>query len=328
MNFPMLPPEINSGRMYRGPGSESMIEAAAAWERLATGLRTAAADFGTVTSKLAAGWGGPASSVMAESIAPHMDWLNAAAKQAECTAAQAKAAVTAHETALAAMVPPPAIDANRAQRISLAKANCLGQSSAAIADIEAEYEQMWAQDTEAMYAYARASAEASTVTPFSSPPSPADPSGPARQSAGVAPPARSWALTAAPEVISAGGQVMSTIPEALKALSSSPLTTFDTSLSSVTSSLSKLSSLSAPSGVAISRLNSLNRAAALNTAAALNSLIPSVCRSGGATGRGLGRGTSIGTLGVPQAWAKATAPRPVAEKLLRRGLERGDVRPI
>jgi len=316
MNFPMLPPEINSGRMYGGPGPESMIAAVTAWDRLATGLSCAAADFRAVTSKLAA-----------EATAPYIDWLNCAAKQAEYTATQAKTAVSAHEAALAAMVPPPAIDANRAQRASLAKANCLGQSSPAIADAEAEYEQMWAQDTEAMYAYARASADVSTLTPFSSPPPPTDPSGPARQGAGIAKAAGSWALTAAPEVISTGSHVMSTIPEALKALSSSPLATFDTSLSSVTSSLSKLSSLSTPSGVAISHLNSLNRAAALNTAAALNSLIPNVGRSGGATDSGLGRGISIGTVWVPKAWARAAGPRPVTEEQLGSRLKRGDVRP-
>jgi len=297
-----------------------MIEAVTAWERLATQLSTAAADYRAATSKLVAGWGSPAS--MTEATTPYIDWLNAAAKNAEYTAAQAEALVSAHETALAAMVPPSAIDANRAQRTSLAKANRLGQSSPAIADIDAQYEQMWAQDTEAMYVYARASAEASTVTPFSSPPPVPNPSGPARQNGGVAPAAGSRALTAAPEVISAGSQVMSTIPEVLEALSSSPVAMFATSLSSVTSPLSKLSSLSAPSGVAIGHLNMLNRAAALNSAAALQSLIPNVSRPSGATGRGWGRGILIGTLWVPQAWARAAAPRPVTEAPGRRGLER------
>ena len=324
MNFPMLPPEINSGRMYAGPGSGSMIEAVTAWERLATQLSTAAADYRAATSKLAAGWGSPASTVMTEATTPYIDWLDAAAKNAEYTAAQAKSAVSAHQTALAAIVPPSAIDTNRAQRTSLAKANRLGQCSPAIADIEAEYDQMWAQDTEAMYAYARACADASTVTPFSSPPPLPNP---ARQDSGEAPAARSRAWTAAPEVISAGSQLMSTIPEVLGALSSSPVAMFATSLSSVTSPLSKLSSLSAPSGVAISHLNSLNRAAALDSAAALRSLIPNVSRPSGAKGAGLGRGISIGTLWVPQAWARATAPRPVTEAPGRRGLERGDVSP-
>src|SRR5262249_8595965 len=156
------------------------------------------------------------------------------------------AAASAHRAAFAAMVPPPAIDANRARLRSLAAANRLGQSSAAIADTEAEYERMWVQDAAAMYAYADASADAATRTPFTSPPVAED---------GRAP--DTWALKSAPAVISAGQPVMSTIPEALRAFSSSPLASLDASLAPVTSSLSRLSSLSAPSGFAIRRLNLL-----------------------------------------------------------------------
>ena len=35
MDFAMLPPEVNSGRMYAGPGSGPMLAAAAAWDGLA-----------------------------------------------------------------------------------------------------------------------------------------------------------------------------------------------------------------------------------------------------------------------------------------------------
>jgi PPE-repeat protein len=295
MNFATLPPEINSGRMYDGPGSGSMTEAVTAWERLAIRLCTAAADYRAVTSELAAGLAGPASTALTEAATPYIDWLDATAAQAEHAATQAQAAASAHDTALAAMVPPPAIDANRAQRTSLAKANCLGQTSPAIADTEAEYEQMWVQDANAMHAYAGASADASTMTPFTSPPTIAG-----AASLGAA---ATWAVKSAPDLVSAGHQVMTTIPETLQALSLSPLTTFDAPLSAVTSPLSKLSSLSAPSGFAITHLNSLNKTAALRW------LLPD---QGGARGAaitaGFGRGPLIGTLSVPQTWATATAP--------------------
>ena len=39
LDFGALPPEINSARMYAGPGSGSMITAAAGWEGLAADLR-------------------------------------------------------------------------------------------------------------------------------------------------------------------------------------------------------------------------------------------------------------------------------------------------
>ncbi|HWS94779.1 MAG TPA: PPE family protein [Mycobacterium sp.] len=302
MNFATLPPEINSGRMYAGPGPGSMTAAVAAWERLAIRLSTAAADYRAVTSKLA-GWGGPASTAMTDAAAPYIDWLDATATQAERAATAAAAAASAHETVLAAMVPPSAINTNRVQRKSLAKANCLGQTSPAIADAEAEYEQMWARDADTMYAYAGASADASTMTPFTSPPTPAVPD---NQGAAVIQASGTWTLKSAPEVISAGHQVMSTIPKTLQELSLSPPTTFDKSLLPVTASLSRLSSLSVPLDAAIKHLNSLNKAAALRW------LLPN---QGGARGAvitaAVGRGASIATLSVPQAWATAATPIPV-----------------
>ena len=39
MDFGMTPPEINSGRMYCGPGSGSMVEAAVAWQERGDGGR-------------------------------------------------------------------------------------------------------------------------------------------------------------------------------------------------------------------------------------------------------------------------------------------------
>ncbi len=308
MNIATLPPEINSKRMYAGPGCGSMTEAIKAWESLATRLYAAAADYRAVTSKLLARWEG--ATEITQAAAPYMDWLAATATQAEHAATQARAAASAYESALAAMVPPPVIEANRAHRTELAKANCLGQTSPAIAETEACYERMWAQDTEAMYGYAGDSADASTVTPFAPPPTAVGQAGP-----GAALPqlTGTWQVIAAPQVISAGHQVISTIPEALQSLSLSQLTTFDASLSQVSSSLSKLSSLSAPSDVAIDRLNSLNKSAALNHAAALRSLLtkPGVARGAPFTA-GLGRATSIGVLSVPKAWAADTTPSPVA----------------
>lgn len=298
MNFAMLPPEINSGRMYVGPGSGPTTEAAMAWDRLAVRLSTAAADYAAVTARLAAGRNGSAATETIDAAAPYLRWLDATAAQAGHAAAQAAAAASAHRSALAAMVPPPEIDANRARRRSLAAANCLGHNVPAIADTEADYERMWAQDADAMHAYARASADASTVTPFTPPPATAGPA--PRHAAG------SWVVRSAPELVSVGRQVISAIPEALRALSSSPLATFDATLSPVTPALSKLSSLSAPSGRAISLLNALNKAAALRW------LLPD---QGGARGAPItariGRGRSIGTLSVPRAWSTAAAPIPV-----------------
>ncbi|KAA1242668.1 PPE domain-containing protein, partial [Mycobacterium simiae] len=75
-----VPPEINSGRMYAGPGSASLLASAGAWQALATELGSAGAAFGAVVSELAAGsWLGPSSVSMALAAAPYVVWMIATA---------------------------------------------------------------------------------------------------------------------------------------------------------------------------------------------------------------------------------------------------------
>jgi hypothetical protein len=52
MHFAVLPPEVNSGRMYAGPGAGPMLTAASAWDELANDLHSAADDFEGVVSGL------------------------------------------------------------------------------------------------------------------------------------------------------------------------------------------------------------------------------------------------------------------------------------
>lgn len=52
LDFAALPPEINSGRIYAGPGSEPMIVAATAWDELAAELGIAATGYGSVIDDL------------------------------------------------------------------------------------------------------------------------------------------------------------------------------------------------------------------------------------------------------------------------------------
>ena len=52
MDFGALPPEINSGRMYTGPGSDSMLVAAGAWDGLAAQSATVGQPMSAVTSAL------------------------------------------------------------------------------------------------------------------------------------------------------------------------------------------------------------------------------------------------------------------------------------
>jgi len=214
IDFGLLPPEINSGRIYAGPGAGPMLTAAAAWDSLATGLHSTAASFGAVVSGLTGSWQGPSSAAMAAAAAPYAAWMSATATQAEQTALQAKAAVAAYETAFAATVPPPAIAANRAQLMALIATNFFGQNTPAIMATEAQYAEMWAQDAAAMYGYAASSAIASQLTPFDPPPKTTNPAGAAAQSASVAQATGTAAGTHATTL----SQTMSATPQALQAL--------------------------------------------------------------------------------------------------------------
>jgi triacylglycerol lipase len=154
MSFSVWPPEVNSVLLLDGPGAGPMLEAAAAWDGIGSELSSAANAFSSVTADLAGqAWQGPASASMTNAVAPYVDWLGGAAAQAERSAAQARAAATAFEAALATIVDPGQILANRGQLVSLVTSNLFGQNAPAIAAAEAEYERMWAQDVAAMGGY-------------------------------------------------------------------------------------------------------------------------------------------------------------------------------
>ena len=80
MDFGIYPPEINSGRMYTGPGSGPMLAAAQAWGALADELYTAASAYSSVASELTSGsWSGPSSTSMSAAAASYVEWLSATA---------------------------------------------------------------------------------------------------------------------------------------------------------------------------------------------------------------------------------------------------------
>jgi PPE-repeat protein len=215
MDFGAYPPEINSGRMYAGPGAAPMLTATEAWQGLAAELHSAANSYQSVVSGLTAGpWMGPSSSTMAAAAASYVAWLNATAAQAEETAAQAKAAAAAYQTAFTSMVPPPMVAANRSQLMTLVATNLFGRNTQAIAANEAQYGEMWAQDAAAMYGYAASSASATSLTPFTPPQQNTNPGGSTAQAAA----ASQAAGTSAGNVQSTIQQAFSAVPNALQSL--------------------------------------------------------------------------------------------------------------
>jgi PPE-repeat protein len=347
LDFGALPPEVNSGRMYAGPGPGPLLAAAGAWDELAAELGWAASSYESVVSGLtSAGWTGPASLSMAAAATPYVAWLSSTAAQAEQTANQARAAVAAYEAAFAMTVPPPVIAANRALLMALIATNFFGQNTPAIMATEAHYMEMWAQDAAAMYGYAGSSAMASTMQPFTPPTQTTNPGALAGQAAAVAKAAATPAGTSTQTAASATPQLASTtvVPQALQQLSSSPLAATSNTSSLLPPSLS--SWLPAPFGTGPA-LTTANYTALLKQTSGIlgyfplgiaqfsssiaNQLVPGTAGGAGtigsaplpgaglpALGSGLGSGgvpvsaavgqaESIGQLSVPPSWAGGTA---------------------
>jgi PPE-repeat protein len=325
LDFGVLPPEINSARMYSGPGSGPMMAAAGAWDALAEELSSTAAGYGSVIAELTSGqWLGPSSVAMAKAAAPYVAWLDAAAAQAEHTAAQAKEAVAAYELAFATTVPPPVIAANRSLLMALVATNFFGQNTAAIAATETQYAEMWVQDAVAMYGYAGSSSAASRLTPFSPPPSTTDPARLAAQSGAVAHAASSSAGTQATTL----SQLISEMPGALQQLaapatpgaSSDPPIIFDVIRLGLAAprfanvGLSYSSSTTSGRGVLIAndRIAFQEQSDFENGLKFTANVAPP--RPGGSMmSAELGRASPVGSLSVPPGWADAApAVRPVA----------------
>lgn len=332
MDFAALPPEINSGRMYSGPGCGSMLAASAAWDGLAAELDSTAASYQSVILEMTgAAWLGPASVAMAAAAAPYVAWLTTAAALCEQAATQATAAAAAYEVAFAMTVPPPVVAANRTLLMSLIATNILGQNTPAIAATEAAYGEMWAQDAGAMYAYAGASAVASALPPFTSPPPTTNPAGAAGQVAAVA------QATSAGE----GSQLLSAVPNALQGLAL-PSPAAVASLPSFLQLLSLLSPVNLTVASASTAITStgmagsyaglgyaahydpdgagkldaiLERLGAVPGGSGPGALVPlglADLAAGGssapALSAGVARASSIGALSVPPSWTAATAP--------------------
>ncbi|WP_231513240.1 PPE family protein [Mycobacterium paragordonae] len=154
VNFSVLPPEINSLRMFLGAGSAPMLEASAAWSGLAEELGSAADSFSSVTTNLAGqAWQGPAAQAMARAARPYADFLRAASVRATTASSGAKSVASIFEAAKAATVHPEVIAANRQAFVQAVRTNIFGFNAPFIAAAEAAYEEFWATDVAAMVGY-------------------------------------------------------------------------------------------------------------------------------------------------------------------------------
>ena len=309
MDFAFLPPEINSTRMYTGPGSGSFLEAASSWDSLAAELATTAESYESVLSGLDLQWSGPASEAMTAAAAQYVGWAQTTSEQSTRTAMQARAAAAAYEQAYAMTVPPPAVTANRTQLASLIATNLLGQNTAAIAATEAQYAEYWAQDATAMSGYTTSSGAATQLPQFSAPNRSTNESGLTAQNAAVTQ-ANASAAASNPVL-----QAISAVTQSLQALAANPSSIIPEDLSvldgiaAVGVALNSTYSMEElPSGI-IGDGGSLGLFPALAGAPA--EAVPALTAApqlGGGAGLGsitaeLARGGTIGPMSVPASWS-------------------------
>jgi PPE-repeat protein len=349
MDFGALPPEINSGKIYSGPGPAPLLAAAAAWDGLAAELHSTAAAYGSAIAELKTAWNGPSATAMVAAAGPYIAWLDGSAVRAGQTSAQARAAAAAYEAVFAATVPPPVIAANRALLASLIATNVLGQNTPAIAATEAEYAEMWAQDAAAMYAYASSSAAATRLTPFATPPTTTEVGGETDQSAAVASALQSSAASGVEDALSqslsqapAVAQSVAVNANAATAAAGLPLSLTDITgiLKTFNSVMGTISGPYTPLGVANLMKNWYQIAVSIpNLGVGIQGIGPllhpkpllgvlapllrsdllsgsSALTSAGAVSATAGRAGLVGSLSVPASWASAVpAIRTIAAEL-------------
>jgi len=325
MDYAALPPEINSARMYAGAGAAPMTAAAAAWNALGAELATTAASYESVISTLTdEEWRGPAATAMATAARPYVAWLNTTAAAAEHAAGQASASAAAYEAAFAMTVPPPVVAANRAQFAALVATNFLGFNTAAIAAVEAQYAEMWAQDAMAMYGYAASSSLAGVLQPLNSPTPSTNPAGIAGQGAAVAQATAGGAQNSL-------SQLVSGLPTAMQSLAAGPaqgglsdfLGNFINSTQNIgiwngmqtyTAAMTNAGTWHLFAGIASAIAIASGPSAAAQTPILVDSVAaaPAGAAAGGAPVlAGVGKAAPVGGLSVPQTWQAAvptTAP--------------------
>jgi PPE-repeat protein len=185
MDFGTLPPEITAALIHSGPGAGSWIEASGGWQQLAIELEDSLPSYGAVLSALTDAWCGPSSSAMIQAVEPYLSWVRTTAQQCERLASSAQAAAAAFNSAVAAVVHPTYVSANRIRLAKLLATNWFGTNLAAIAATEDEYGVMWANNSAAMYRYQAASAQVFELSQFLSPPAIANPAAAAAQAGAV-----------------------------------------------------------------------------------------------------------------------------------------------
>ena len=166
-----VPPEINSGRMYTGLGSASLMASAAAWQALSAQLGSA----GAASARSSRHWrhrvvAGPVLDVDGPVSGPVRGVDDRHRRAMPGRGGSSGRGRAAFEAARAGVVPPPVI-AKQPQHADCADRHQLhGLQHPGDHGQRGPYGQMWAQDTATMYGFAgQASGITGTLIPFTPP---------------------------------------------------------------------------------------------------------------------------------------------------------------
>jgi PPE-repeat protein len=336
-DFGSRPPEINSALIYSGAGAGPLSVASSAFANLSSELSSNATSYESIISQLTGSeWQGPSSEAMAAAAQPYIAWLTTTSGQLQEASTKAMASAAAYQTAYSSSIPPATILANRTQLAQLVAKNTLGQYTGAIAALEAQYGEFWAQDAAAMYGYASASSAAATLSPLNPPEQNTNPGGQGQQASAVSSAAGSNGSSAAlnnslgglqnaaSAAASPAADTGTSILSALNSLFGAPIVgntiynigvtlAWNTAMMTATLPLLGHFLAGAPFGVTISDTAPLG--AGLGFGTTLAGASSGVGGVGGATLAGMGSASSVGGLSVPAGWSEA-APAAATEATL------------